>query len=269
MRLKDKVAVVTGASRGIGLAIAKAYSREGAYVVLADIEDEAGKAAAGDMENALFVECDVGDSDQVNHLLNTTLKNFGKIDICVNNAGIMRVADVLDHTEEDFDEVMRVNLKGAFLLSQVAAREMVKNESGGCIINISSVNAIVSIPNALAYNVSKGALNQLTTAMAVALAQRNIRVNAIGPGTIMTEMLRQNLMVNNEINKTILSRTPMGRAGEVDEIASIAVFLATDESSYITGQCIYADGGRLGLNYVVPVTETRTSEAEDDKTDSV
>ncbi len=265
MRLKDKVAVVTGAARGIGLAIAKGFSQEGAHVVLADTEAETGKAAAGELDNALFVETDIGYVDQVNNLTNETMKNFGKIDICVNNAGILRVADILDYTEEDFDDVIRTNLKGAFLLSQATAREMVKNESGGSIINMSSVNAKVSIPNAVAYNVSKGGINQLTTGMAVALAQRNVRVNAIGPGTIMTDMLRENLMVNEEVRKTILSRTPLGRAGDVEEIASIAIFLASDESSYITGQCIYADGGRLGLNYVVPVVEADDEDNDEDE----
>lgn len=264
MRLKDKVAVVTGAARGIGLGIARGFSREGAHVVLVDTDTELGKAAAGDLNNALFIEADVGYSQNINDLVSQTLKNFGKIDICVNNAGIMRVADVLDYTEEDFDDVIRTNLKSAFLLSQAAAREMVKNDSSGSIINISSINAKVSIPNAVAYNVSKGGINQLTTAMAVALAQRKIRVNAIGPGTIMTDMLRDNLMVNDEIRNTILSRTPLGRVGEVNEIANIAVFLASEESSYITGQCIYADGGRLGLNYVVPVVE-KTEDEDDDE----
>ena len=264
MRLKDKVAVVTGAARGIGFGIAKSFSREGAHVVLADTEAELGKAAAGELDNALFVETDVGYSEQINNLVSETLKNFGKIDICVNNAGIMRVADVLDYTEEDFDEVIRTNLKGAFLLSQAAAREMIKNESGGSIINISSINAKVSIPNAVAYNVSKGGINQLTTAMAVALANRKIRINAIGPGTILTDMLKENLMVNDEIRNTILSRTPLGRVGEVDEVANIAVFLASEDSSYVTGQCIYADGGRLGLNYVVPVA-AKDEDDEDDE----
>jgi NAD(P)-dependent dehydrogenase (short-subunit alcohol dehydrogenase family) len=171
----------------------------------------------------------------------------------VNNAGIVRAADVLEVSEEDFDTVLRVNLKGAFLVGQAAAREMVKQGSGS-IINMSSINAVMTIPNQLPYNVSKGGLNQLTRVMAVALASRGVRVNAIGPGSILTEMLKT-VMSGEEARRTILSRTPMGRCGEVEEIAKVAVFLACDDSSYITGQVIYVDGGRLPLNYVVPVAE--------------
>lgn len=264
MRLKDKVAIVTGAAGGIGLAIAKAYSNEGAYVILTDINAELGKQAAADINNSIFVSCDVGIKEQVDNAVEEAIKNHGKIDICVNNAGILRTADVLDYTEKDFDDVMRTNLKGAFLMSQATAKKMVELEIPGSIINMSSINAKVTIPHALAYNVSKGALNQLTTAMGVALAQRNIRVNAIGPGSILTDMLKENLMVNEDAKHTLLSRTPLGRCGEVEEIASIAVFLASNESSYITGQCIYADGGRLGLNYTVPVAQEKDETEEED-----
>ena len=253
VRLKDRVAIVTGAAQGIGYGIAQRFSKEGARVVLADIDEDKGRAAASSMDNAVFVTCDVGRADHIDALVAETIKQFGRVDVCVNNAGILRAGDVLDISEDDFDAVLQVNLKGPFLLSQVVGREMVKQGSGS-IINISSVNAIMTIPNLLPYNVSKGGLNQLTRVMAIGLAGRGVRVNAIGPGSIKTEMLEQ-VMVDQETRRKILSRTPMGRCGEVDEVASIALFLASDDSSYITGQCIYCDGGRLALNYVVPVTE--------------
>ena len=183
----------------------------------------------------------------------TVIEQMGQIDVCVNNAGILRSGDVLDISEEDFDTVLGVNLKGAFLMSQAVGRHMVKAGSGS-IINMSSVNGVMTIPTILPYNVSKGGLDQLTRVMAIGLAQKGVRVNAIGPGSILTDMLQQ-VMTDDEKRRAILSRTPMGRCGEVDEIASIALFLASDESSYITGQCIYADGGRMALNYTVPVPD--------------
>ena len=146
--------------------------------------------------------------------------------------------------------MLRVNLKGAFLVGQAAAAQMVGQGGGGAIVNMSSVNAVLAIPNQVPYNVSKGGLNQLTRVMALALAPHRIRVNAIGPGTILTDMAKV-VMEDEAARQKILSRTPLGRCGEVEEIAHIAVFLASDESSYITGQCIYADGGRLALNYTV------------------
>jgi NAD(P)-dependent dehydrogenase (short-subunit alcohol dehydrogenase family) len=251
MRLKDKIAIITGAAQGIGLGVARLFAAEGAQVVLADWDDQHGRAAASQIREAVFIPCDVGDATQARQLVVQTANQFGRVDVCVNNAGIIRAADVLEVTEEDFDAVLRVNLKGAFLVAQAAAREMVK-QGAGSIINMSSVNAVMAIPNQLPYNVSKGGLNQLTRVMAVALASRGVRVNAIGPGSIMTDMLK--IVMNDEAaRQTILSRTPMGRCGEVEEIARVALFLASDESSYLTGQVIYADGGRLPLNYVVPV----------------
>ncbi len=253
MRLKDKIAIVTGAAQGIGLSIAQVFAAEGAKVVVADVDEEQGRSAAAALDGGLFIACDVGDGEQARHLVAETVKTYGRVDICVNNAGILRAADVLDVTEEDLDTVLRVNLKGAFLVGQAAAREMVKRD-GGSIINMSSVNGIMTIPNQLPYNVSKGGLNQLTRVMAISLADRGVRVNAIGPGSILTDMLKT-VMTDAAVRRNILSRTPMGRCGEVDEIARIAVFLASDDASYITGQIIYADGGRMALNYVVPVEE--------------
>jgi len=256
MLLEDKVAIVTGASQGIGRAIAGRYVREGARVVLADIKEEEGKAAAGELGDAArFVACDVGDGGQVEALVQAAVDAFGRIDIMVANAGIVHAAEFLELDEADFDRVLRVNLKGAFLCGQAAARQMVKQGGGGAIVNLSSVNAVLAIPNQVPYNVSKGGVNQLTHVAALALAPHGIRVNAIGPGSIGTDMLQSVLASDPKAREKVMARTPMGRLGDPEEMASVAVFLASEMSSYITGQVIYADGGRLPLNYTVPVEE--------------
>ncbi|PHQ71950.1 MAG: dehydrogenase [Sneathiella sp.] len=253
MRLKDKVAIVTGAAQGIGYSIAELFVAEGATVYLADTNAAAVKIAADKLGSSAISEvCDVSKRSDCVGLVADVVKAEGHLDILVNNAGILRTGDVLEISEEDFDAVLGVNLKGAFLLSQAAGKVMVKQTSGGSIINMSSVNALLTIPNILPYNVSKGGLNQLTRVMAVSLAQRGVRVNGIGPGSIATEMLEK-VMEDDAARNAILSRTPMGRTGSPAEIAKVALFLASEDSSYITGQIIYADGGRLGLNYTSPV----------------
>ncbi|MFK3667759.1 SDR family NAD(P)-dependent oxidoreductase [Ochrobactrum teleogrylli] len=256
MQLEGKVAIVTGAARGIGYAIAKRFLMDGASVVLSDIDNTATLQAVKDLEqfgDARAMAADVGDKLDIHNLMTYTVTNLGEIDILVNNAGIVHKADFLDLKEEDFDRVMRVNLKGAFLCGQAVAKRMVARvEAGGeagTIINMSSINAIFGLPDQLAYSVSKGGLSQLTRTMAVALAKWGIRVNAIGPGSIQTDMLSA-VNTDAEARKTILSRTPLGRIGDPGEIASIASFLASRDASYITGQTIYADGGRLPLSYL-------------------
>jgi glucose 1-dehydrogenase len=257
-RLSGKTAIVTGAARGIGLACAARFIAEGARVVLADI-DERGAAEAKRLgEAARFVRCDVGEAKEAANLIAETAKAFGGIDVLVNNAGIVHGADFLDLKEVDFDRVLRVNLKGAFLVGQLAAKKMVEQVKAGkrpgAIVNMASINSTVAIANQLPYSVSKGGLLQLTRAMALALASHGIRVNAIGPGSIMTEILAA-VATDAEAKRRILSRTPLGRIGEPEEVASVAAFLVSDEASYITGEIIYVDGGRLALNYTVPVKD--------------
>ncbi|WP_421857337.1 SDR family NAD(P)-dependent oxidoreductase [Oricola sp.] len=261
MALDGKIAIVTGGASGIGYAIAKRLLQDGARVAIADIAEKAGRQVAEDLSplgEVEFIAADVGDRLSVHNMIASALDLFGDIDILVNNAGIVHGADFLDITEEDFDRVMRVNLKGMFLCGQAAARMMVEkvNNGGpaGAIVNMSSINGTVAIPNQVPYCVSKGGVNQLTKVMALSLAPYGITVNAVGPGSIMTEMLAA---VNNDpaARNRILSRTPLLRIGEPSEIASIVAFLASGEASYITGEVIHADGGRLALNYAVEVPD--------------
>ena len=257
--LEDKNAIVTGGAQGIGYAVAERFLKEGAKIVIADINDETGENAATELSQlgqAHFVHCDVSEKLDVHNLVANASDLIGPIDILVNNAGIVVSADFLELSEADFDRVLGVNLKGAFLCSQAIAKHMIANvEEGrepGAIINMSSVNAIFAISDQVPYSISKGGLNQLTKVAALSLASHGIRVNAIGPGSIMTDILKS-VVGDAEARTKVLARTPLGRIGEPEEIAAIAAFLASADASYITGQTIYADGGRLGLNYTVPV----------------
>jgi glucose 1-dehydrogenase len=261
MSLENKVAIVTGGAKGIGFAVATRFAADGARVVVADIDEDAGSRAVeeiGAHGAVRFIRCDVGDKVDVDNLVTATVQSWGAIDVLVANAGIAKGADFLDVTEADFDAVLRVNLKGVFLAGQAVARQMVKQikDGGapGAIVNMSSINAVVAIANLAGYSASKGGINQLTKVMALSLAPYGIRVNAIGPGSIMTDMLAS-ITTDKAARHRVLSRTPLGRVGDPAEIAAIAAFLASDEASYVTGQTIYADGGRLPLNYTVAVKE--------------
>ena len=260
MKFSDRVAIITGSAQGIGAATARAFAQEGAKVVVSDVNEVGGTALVKDIAaaggTALFCRADVGEPDDATRLVQFTLAHFGRLDVLVNNAGIVHGAEFIDLAVEDFDRVLRVNLRGAFLCGQAAARQMLAqnpNPSGtrGVIINMSSVNAVLAIGTQVPYTVSKGALNQLTKVMAVALAPKGVRVMGIGPGSIATEMLKNAVLTNESARTRILSRTPLGRLGEPEEVARIAVFLASDDASYLTGTTVYPDGGRLGLNYVM------------------
>ena len=248
--LKGRVCIVTGGAQGIGEACARRFAREGAKVVLADIDDARGQAVAAELQ-ATYVHCDVGDKAQVDALVARTLQAHGRIDVLVNNAGIFKAADFLDITEADWDAVIDVNLKGSFLVGQAVAREIVKT-GGGAIVNMSSVNGVMAIPTIASYNASKGGINQLTRAMALSLADRGIRVNAVAPGTIATDLAQKAVLGSAEARDRIMSRTPLRRLGDPAEIASVCAFLASDAASYMTGEVVVVDGGRLALNYTMP-----------------
>ncbi len=255
--LEGKTAIVTGAAKGIGAACALAFARHGADVVLGDVlekrcADTARRIAEETGRETLAVRADVSRESDCAALLGACTERFGRCDILLNNAGIVAAGSILDAEVEDFDRVLGVNLRGTFLVSRLVARDMVARGVKGSIIHMSSTNAVVTIPNQLAYAASKGGVMQLTKAMAVALAPHDIRVNAIGPGTIITDIL-DSVIADEEARRTILSRTPLGRFGDPDEIGTVAVFLASDYASYLTGETIYPDGGRLALNYTVPL----------------
>ncbi|MCC6982706.1 MAG: 3-oxoacyl-ACP reductase FabG [Bauldia sp.] len=261
MPLDNRVAIVTGAARGIGLAIARRFLEEGARVMIVDIDGKGGEKALAELAplgEVAFHEGDVAERLDVRNVVAATLEAFGDIDILVNNAGVAAKGDFLELGEEEFDAVLRVNLKGTFLMSQAAARHMVERVSAGgapgSIINMSSVDAVFALADQVPYSASKAGINQLTKAMALSLAAHGIRVNAIGPGSISTEML--DLSVGDEeMRRRLLSRIPLGRFGDPREIAALVAFLASDEASYVTGEIIYADGGRLPLSLTVPVNE--------------
>jgi NAD(P)-dependent dehydrogenase (short-subunit alcohol dehydrogenase family) len=258
MLLNGKAAIVTGAAQGIGKACAERLAKEGARVALCDVNTAAGEAAAKAIAatggTATFLSCDVSKPADVTAAVAGTLKAFGRIDVLVNNAGVVDDAPFLDLALKELDRVLSINLRGAFLMAQAAARQMVAQGGGGAVVNMSSINERFGLPDHVAYSMSKGGISQLTKAMAVALAPKGIRVNAVGPGTIDTPLLKD-VVKDKAFRAKVLSRTPIGRYGRPEEIAAIVAWLASDEASYITGTTIFADGGRLPLNYVVPVAE--------------
>ena len=259
MRQAGKVAVVTGAARGIGRACAERFLAEGARVVLGDIDAAELKRCAaeiGSPQTVLDLVTDVSRKDEVDALVQAAVTTFGRLDIMVNNAGIAPVQDFLDISEADYDRVLAVNLKGAFMGTQAAARQMIAQGQGGVIINMSSINSGLANPRVATYAISKGGMNQVTGTAAVAFAPYGIRVVGVGPGTIATEMVMDGTFIDSEeMRRAILSRTPLGRLGTAAEIASVVAFLASEDASYITGETIYPDGGRRVLNYTVPVRE--------------
>jgi NAD(P)-dependent dehydrogenase (short-subunit alcohol dehydrogenase family) len=251
MRLRDKVALVTGGGRGIGEAIALAFAREGARVAVADVDPTTARATARRLgSRGLALHMDVASKSSVEEGFAAIDRRWRRLDIAVCNAAIEPIVPFLELDEATWDRIVDTNLKGTFLVAQAAARRMVRRRAG-VIITLSSVNAEVARPESAAYAATKGGVRQLTKAMAISLAPYGVRVNAIGPGTVVTGLTRH-LLKNRKWRDAVYARTPMQRVAEPREIGEVAVFLASDMSSYMTGSTVYVDGGRLALNGMMP-----------------
>lgn len=266
MKLQDKTAIVTGGTKGVGYGIAYEFLVEGANVVITGRNSETGKEAEKTLReepggDVRYIQCDVSDVDDLQMIVDKTVEFFGSLDIYMANAGINDPdkTHYLDITPEQYDKIMGVNLRGMFFGDQIAAKQMIKQGEGGAIINMSSVNAYLALDSQMVYTTSKGGIQQLTKVQAVALAQHNIKVNALAPGPIETELMRR-VGSDEQLMNTIYSRTPIGRIGTPRECGRLAVFLASEDSNFIFGQSIYNDGGRGFQAYPTPGYKTVTDE---------
>ena len=264
MKLKDKVAIITGGSKGIGRGIAEEYLKEGAKITICSRNEEEGRKTAEELASlgeVLYLPADVSKISDNQTLVEETVKKYGRLDIFVANAGTNdpKKTHYLDITEEQYERIMGVNLKGVFFGGQIAAREMVKEGHGGAIVNVSSVNSYLALDSQMCYTTSKGGVSQLTKVQAVALTPYDIKVNAICPGPIETELMRR-VGSDEELFNTVLSRTPIGRIGSPNECGRLAVFLACKDSDFIYGQAIFIDGGRGFQAFPTPDYKTVTEE---------
>ncbi|WP_287587098.1 3-oxoacyl-ACP reductase family protein [Candidatus Borrarchaeum sp.] len=245
-RLKDKIAIVTGSSTGIGKAIALAFAKEGAIVVTNSRKLERAETTAKEIRimgrQAHTIEADLTKTSDIDYLIDTTIEKLDRIDILVNNAGIAMISPTEDLSEHDWDRAVTIDLKATFLCSQKAAKRAMIPQKRGVIINISSILGNVGLPMRAAYCAAKAGVNALTQVMGSEWAKYNIRVVAIGPGYILTEMEQQSLDKGDYTTEHILNRVPMKRYGKLEEVANTAVFLASDDASYITGEIVYVDG---------------------------
>ena len=248
MRLKDKVALITGASSGIGKAIAKRFAAEGAHVAVnyrpgSETDSEAAQGEAASFgPSSIAVVGDVSNREDVEEMMAEVIERFGRVDIAINNAGIEMKKPFLEITDDDWNKVIAVNLFGSYLVSQVAARQMVKQGAGGKLIFISSVHEDIPFPEYTAYCASKGGIRMMMRNLAMELAQYKINVNNIAPGAIATP-INQAVLNDPTAMKNAVSEIPWGRFGRPEEVAAVAVFLASDEAEYVTGSTYYIDGG--------------------------
>ncbi len=265
MKLQGKVAVVTGGTKGIGYGIAEEYLKEGAKVVITGRNTEDGKAAEAelkkDFKDVLYVKEDVSDLGDLQNTVDEAVRAFGRLDIYMANAGIndSKKTHFKDITPEQYDQIMGINLRGMFFGDQYAARQMIKQGEGGHIVNMASVNSHLGLDAQVVYTTSKGGIVQLTKVQAIALTSYGIKVNAMAPGPIETDLMRR-VGTDNQLMDTIISRTPIGRIGTPNECGRLAVFLSCSDSDFIFGETIYIDGGRSFQAFPTPGYKTITDE---------
>ena len=244
-KLSGKVAIVTGASKGIGAAIAKALGAEGASVIVNYASSKSGadqvvEAITGKGGNAIAVKADVSKAAEAKALIDETLKAFGRLDVLVNNSGVYEFAAIEEFTEESFHRMFNINVLGLLLVTQAAAKHL---PEGGSVINIGSAVTRITPPNSAVYTGTKGAVDAITGVLSREFGQRKIRVNTINPGIVETEGTHSAGFVGSDLEKALAAQTPFGRAGQPDEIADIAVFLASKDSRWLTGETLIASGG--------------------------
>ncbi len=250
MRLNNKVAIITGAGSGIGAATAVLFGKEGARVIVVDIDRKKGMGTVNLIKSnggeAVFIQVDVSKADSIENMVKSAVKTYGKLDILINNVGIYIQADVVETEEKDWDRIMDINLKSAFLCCKYSIPEMMKNKKGGVIVNVGSEAGIVGIKKQTAYNVSKAGIIALTRSLAVDFARYNIRANCVCPGTTETTLVKDALAKASDSKKArreLESVRPADRLGRPEEIAAGILYLASDESPYATGAVLSIDGG--------------------------
>ncbi len=258
MLLYEKIAIVTGGARGLGRSIVERLSREGAKVIIADTADAEGQELAGSISatgrEAIYRHVNVINRLDVHNLVTVATEAYGRIDILVNNATTIDDVPFLELEESEFDRVLQMNLKGAFLITQAVARQMVQQRDDdadsppGAIVNVSSVNAMFGLENNVAYAVSRGGQTSLTKSMALALACKKIRVNAVGAGATQPNAVEGTMPSIAEASDAIAAGTPLGCLAEPEDIAAAVVWLASEEAKYVTGTTLWVDGGRLAMN---------------------
>lgn len=255
--LTGKNAIITGAGSGIGRSIATLFARQGAHVNILDLNQEHGNEVVHEISKeggvAEFYPTDISDHSQVSEVISTIYRKSGNIDILVNNAGISKIGNIEETSVEDMDRLYRVNIRGAFSCSQAVIKVMKTNEKGGVILNIASIAAILGVKDRFAYSMSKGALLNMTFTLAKDYLDYNIRSNAISPGRVHTPFVDEYLKKNypgkeDEMMETLSKTQPIGRMGRPDEIAHLALYLCSDEASFITGSNYTIDGGFVTLN---------------------